>query len=139
MAGDKTLGPSQRATLSRALAVDVPAEGRTGPVPEWPGTRKPSKANAALWERLWRLPVAVAWETLQIPIETVARYVVSYNRALSDHKWAGAAARLEKDLWLTPEAMRMGRIRVSDADEDADSEAEVTELDEARRRRIASG
>jgi len=124
------------------MAIDVPAEGRADPAPGWPdGLRRPTNAQQAIWDRVWRLPVAVAWEDLAVPLETVARYCVAYSRAQTDHLWAGATARLEKDLWLTPEAMRLGKIRVVDADggeADADS-AEVSELEEARRRRIASG
>lgn len=138
MPGDKTLGPSQRAVLQKAMAVDVPAVGRQGDPPAWPGPGKGSAKHLAYWADLWSRPVACAWEALQIPPETVARYVVAYFKSLSDHLWAGPVARLERDLGLTPEAMMKMKIRVVDAD-DADGDAEVTEIDEARRRRIASG
>mgnify|MGYP001612917551 CR=1 FL=1 len=39
----------------------LPAEGRRGPVPEWPLTEE-SPREAALWARFWAKPQAILWE-----------------------------------------------------------------------------
>ncbi|MHC3391307.1 hypothetical protein ACLQ2E_17905 [Streptomyces lavendulocolor] len=46
----------------------LPAEGRTGPAPEWPLTEQTDR-EADLWEDLWAKPQAVAWEALEQVLE----------------------------------------------------------------------
>ncbi|WP_240363748.1 hypothetical protein [Streptomyces sp. SID8376] len=46
----------------------LPAEGRTGPAPEWPLTEQTDR-EAALWEDLWAKPQAVAWEEMDQVLE----------------------------------------------------------------------
>lgn len=51
----------------------LPAEGRTGPVPDWPLTDvRPREWD--LWRDLWSRPQAVMWEKLGLDIE-VALFV----------------------------------------------------------------
>lgn len=55
--------------------VSLPAEGRSGPAPEWPLT-KPTARETALWKKEWTRPQAVMWERLHLEVE-VALYVRS--------------------------------------------------------------
>jgi hypothetical protein len=51
----------------------LPAEGRNGPAPEWPLSGQ-SIREVELWEREWRRPQALMWETGGQELE-VALYV----------------------------------------------------------------
>ncbi|MFH8369186.1 hypothetical protein [Streptomyces sp. NPDC018031] len=46
----------------------LPAEGRTGPAPQWPLTEQTDR-EADLWEDLWTKPQAVAWEAMEQVLE----------------------------------------------------------------------
>jgi hypothetical protein len=81
--------------------VQLPAEGCKLPAPKWP-TGKPTADEAALWKRLWALPLAAWWHEMRVEPSVVARYVT-----LATSKPAHAAvSRLEADLGLTPAAMQ---------------------------------
>lgn len=53
----------------------LPREGRDGPTPVWPLTRKP-RGWQVLWEAEWKRPQAIMWERLGQEM-TVALMVVS--------------------------------------------------------------
>jgi hypothetical protein len=85
----------------------LPAEGCRLPAPKWPAG-KPSSSEAALWRRLWALPVAAWWHDQRIEPDIVARYV-----SLRFAKPALAVvARLEGELGLTPASLLRMRLVV---------------------------
>lgn len=51
----------------------LPAEGRTGPAPEWPLTEQTPR-EMDLWDDLWEKPQAVMWEEMDQAVE-VAMFV----------------------------------------------------------------
>lgn len=57
----------------------LPAEGRTGPVPEWPLV-SPAPRELDLWEKLWSMPQALMWEAMGQHDE-VAMYVRCFVEA----------------------------------------------------------
>jgi hypothetical protein len=72
-------GRSHKAKQDAAGWVTLPAEGRDGYLPAFP-LIDPSAREYELWERLWDLPQAVQWETLNLEFE-VAAYVRLLARA----------------------------------------------------------
>jgi hypothetical protein len=87
--------------------VALPAAGCKLPAPKWPAG-KPSPAEAALWKRLWALPVAAWWHDQRIEPDLVARYV-----GLRFEKPALAVlSRMEAELGLTPMALLRMRLIV---------------------------
>lgn len=94
---------------ARSGPLQLPAEGRKGPTPEWPLADDPDEDEAQAWDELWATPQAVAWERMGWT-RTVARYC----RAMVEAEKRGASAQLlgqvttlEDRLGLTPKAMRM--------------------------------
>lgn len=79
----------------------------TRPAPKWPLAKRPAGA-AALWTRLWALPVAGWWYEQRIEPSVIARYVV----LALEHPTLTATARLEADLGLTPAGMARLRLVV---------------------------
>lgn len=57
----------------------LPADGRDGPLPEWPLT-KATQREISLWKREWKRPQAVMWERNGQEVE-VALYVRSLRMA----------------------------------------------------------
>lgn len=103
--------------------VTLPAEGRTGPTPEWPLT-DPTARELELWQQLWRKPQALLWERNGQHHE-VAMYCRRFAAAeLPDAPVAlGTLVRQMMDsLLLTIPAMRSARVRIAEAQEqDADA------------------
>ena len=79
---------------SRAVNKDgwstLPAEGRTGPAPEWPLV-SPQDRELDLWEVMWRRPQAVAWERLGQELE-----VAMFCRKLAEAELPKASVELQK-------------------------------------------
>jgi hypothetical protein len=91
----------------------LPAEGCNLLAPKWPiGTA--SKDEAALWARLWALPVALYWHQIQLEPSIVARYV---TLSLERPEHASTAA-LERELGLTPASMARLRLLVEEPEGD---------------------
>lgn len=82
-------------------------EGCKLPAPPWP-LGKPTASEAALWRRLWALPVAAWWHEQRIDPFVIARYV----RVGLDQPQHAALGRLESDLGLTPAGMAKLRLVV---------------------------
>jgi hypothetical protein len=57
----------------------LPAEGRPGPVPDWPLV-SPADRELDLWEKLWAMPQALMWEAMGQQDE-VAMYVRCFVEA----------------------------------------------------------
>src|SRR5690606_25624217 len=98
--------------------VTLPAEGRTGPTPEWPLT-DPTARELELWQQLWRKPQALLWERNGQHHE-VAMYCRRFAAAeVPDAPVAlGTLVRQMMDsLLLTIPAMRSARVRIADVDE----------------------
>jgi hypothetical protein len=110
----------------------LPAEGFTGPTPEFP-IEGATPAELRRWARLWKLPQAAAWDALEMHT-AVARY----TRAVLEAEQPGAPVtlleavrRMEDTLGLSPwSLMKLRWLIVRDEPEQSDAEAV------ARRRRI---
>lgn len=128
----------------------LPAEcGR--PAPRWPLTGRKPAGLVDLWRHLWALPVAEIWHE-QNAARLVARYallVLANERALlpsSDDGEAGDPVKLaaelrqiEDRLLLSPSTRIRARVLIGAAPADTGKRAEVSDLDERRRRRLAAG
>ena len=80
--GHARSGPAKQEGSGRAEAVgykltELPAEGFSGEVPEWPLIPGASDVEAAYWERAWRTPQACVWSRQEFRwlIPDVARWV----------------------------------------------------------------
>src|SRR5690554_2627257 len=113
--------------------VTLPAEGRTGPTPEWPLT-DPTARELELWQQLWRKPQALLWERNGQHHE-VAMYCRRFAAAeVPDAPVAlGTLVRQMMDsLLLTLPAMRSARVRI------AEGKAQEQESGAAPRRKRTS-
>lgn len=113
----------------------LPAEGRRGPLPEFP---LPSATDRELdvWAGLWRKPQAVLWERNGQDLE-VALHVRTFVEA--EQPEAGAALRnlvrqQLSELLLSIPAMNAARIRFGDAHEGDQAEVVVLARPSARER-----
>jgi hypothetical protein len=97
----------------------LPAEGCRLPVPKWPdGT--PSRDEAALWKRLWALPVAAWWHDQRLEPSIVARYVsLRFARPA-----LAVLSRIEGELGLTPAALLRMRLVVEQPEADPEPVAD---------------
>jgi hypothetical protein len=131
----------RRRRAASASTLRLPASGRSGAVPAWP-LPYGSDLELATWRDLWRLPQAVAWESLH-----VGRVVARYVRALVSAEELGAPAsimaearQLEDRLGLS--AVSLAKLRweiVDDVEQDdradVDSPVATDEFSERLRRR----
>lgn len=121
--------------LGPAQIVVLPADGRTGPSPEWPmGGRKPAKLVADLWDQLWASPQAVQWEKLGW-----TRVVARYARCLLEAERRDAPAallsevrQLEDRLGLSPMSMLRLRWQIGTPEPETNQLALVTMMDDYR-------
>lgn len=93
----------------------LPFEGRRGRIPAWPLSRPASRAERALWNRIWRTPQSVQWEKDRM-FERVARYVckqIESDEPGSPAAKATIARQMADDLGLTYAGMNRLRWRVS--------------------------
>lgn len=131
--------PNSRRQQTKSQAsgwIDLPAEGRTDPAPDWP-LQTSTDHELGVWSALWALPQAKAWESLQIPPRVVALYVRFSVKAEGDGPDAAKAAtearQAEDRLGLNPAAMLRNRWRVSSDEVGAKREAKAAP---AKRRRL---
>jgi hypothetical protein len=110
----------------------LPRVGRQGPPPPWPLDIQPSPVELRKWERLWALPQAVAWETLEWA-DAVARYVLILTMAnLCDPKMLAEARQMEDRLGLNPLALLRLRWEIVD-EEEARERPQVVDIRERLR------
>ncbi|MGW5520427.1 phage terminase small subunit [Nocardia africana] len=112
--------PNARRRNARPDWKVLPAEGRSGPAPEWPLSSADDRYQA-VWEDLWASPQAVAWEALGHN-RVVARYVQVLIRC-EDPETAtagllGEVRQLEDRLGLSPMAMRRLQWEVGETPKD---------------------
>ncbi|MEV1006118.1 hypothetical protein [Streptomyces sp. NPDC049881] len=100
----------------------LPAEGRSGPAPDWPLT-DPSVREFDVWRELWAKPQAVAWDALDQSLE-----VALFVRTLAEAEEPEASAERRKQLrsymdslGLSVAGMLRNRWRVAPAAEDAEA------------------
>ena len=131
--------PNTERQRTKIVGRELPAEGRTGPAPEWPSGHDPSDAEAAAWARLWRLPQAVAWELAPGSAEIVERYArvsVAVSSALSSGEVSASVLAqmrgMEADLGLSPAGMARLHWHVM---AEAPEPAKVTPLTSVKRPR----
>ena len=113
----------------------LPAEGREGPPPAWPLTGA-SARELELWERLWTMPQATAWEHLRQDLE-VALYVrnlVIVEQPGFPVSLGTLVRQMADSLGLTVPGMRSNRWRVlgEDANPRTVSPSRVSSLERAR-------
>jgi hypothetical protein len=91
----------------------LPAEGREGAMPNWPFEEQ-SVREAALWDRLWRMPQALMWERYGQDVE-----VALYVRRLAEAEKPDSAVvlstlvrQLADSLGLSTPGMRANRWRI---------------------------
>lgn len=119
----KPEGQRRRRNAPLANTVKLPAGGRRGAAPKWPGPGGLDAGGRRLWRELWATPMAVAWERHGW-IRVVARYVAALSAAeagLADGRPPLAllteCRHLEDRLGLTPLAMVRLRWEVDGGDE----------------------
>jgi hypothetical protein len=94
--------------------VVLPAEGCKTTAPKWPcGT--PTKPEADLWRRLWKLPIAVWWHAQAVEPFVVSSYV---RLALTKPSHASVLA-LARELGLTPASLQRMRLVVEQPEPEA--------------------
>lgn len=129
MPGPPPKHPSERRRRHATVPMTkLPAEGRRGPAPRWPGYGSAPE----LWGELWRTPQAVAWERNGWH-RMVARYaqVVELAEETLKPQLLAEARQLEDRLGLNPLAMLRLRWEVV-ADEVAERRVERVESVRAR-------
>lgn len=103
---------SRRQTGNQAHTwLDLPAEGYSGEVPEWP-LSEATDPEFAMWQRYWRKPQAAAWARIQL-VDEAALYVRAFLLgAEGDVKAMAEARQIGDRLGLNPTAMLKNRWRV---------------------------
>ncbi|MCC3311512.1 hypothetical protein [Nocardia africana] len=101
--------PRSGRTDRRGLAfVQLPAEGYSGPAPDFPLSR-PKAREKALWAKVWTYPQAAQWAREPWRHETIAMYVRWKVRAEQPNAAAADAAashRFADQIGLTPAGLR---------------------------------
>lgn len=96
----------------------LPAEGRTGPTPEWP---LPTLADGelVLWEREWRRPQAVEWERNGQQVEVALMVRAIMRSSAPDAKAADMTAvqRYLDSLGVSMPGLLRNRWKIGDADQ----------------------
>ncbi|MGI5138470.1 MULTISPECIES: hypothetical protein [unclassified Streptomyces] len=112
-------GRSHKAKAEQQGWTTLPAAGRAGDAPEFPLV-SPSDREYELWEALWSLPQAVAWEAARLEWE-VAAYVRILARAeqpqSSSMLWA-QVKQVGESLGLTASGMARNRWVIGEAEAD---------------------
>lgn len=136
----KPAGERRRRNPPMANTVKLPAGGRSGPTPPWPGGYEPNEAEWAHWARLWCLPQAVVWERLgwADPVARYVRLLVAVDATLASPKPIVALVdqlnRLEDRLGLTP--MSVLRLRWEVEGSEAPPAVPLRPVPTSRRRRL---
>ena len=116
----------------------LPAEGRTGPPPEWPLTEvRPREWD--LWRTLWARPQAVMWERLGLDLE-VALFVRTLAEAEEPEPRADAAKLTKQymeSLGLTAPGLARLRWKIGPVEQDTAPAEEATPKKAAPRRKSA--
>lgn len=114
--------------LGAAAQQRLPSSGRQGPVPNWPLGR-PTKRESELWERIWKIPQAVAWERLEWT-DAVARYVrvqVVAEKPKAPFIALAEARQMEDRLGLSPLSLLRLRWEIVD-EEPAEVDLQVVDV-----------
>lgn len=113
--------PFARRKNERPDWVRIPADGYSGPVPEWPLPSAPDDAQRDAWLELWRSPQAAVWA-----VEGYARMVARYVVMLVESEVPGAKSTLlgevrqmEDRLGLSPMAMKRLQWEIGDGEASA--------------------
>lgn len=112
----------------------LPADGRTGPAPEWPLTTQ-TERERELWTSHWRKPQAVIWERDHI-IENVAMYVRQFCEGevpKSSAENRKTTRMMAADLYLTPDSLLKAKLRIGQV---ATTLASVTPIRASARSRL---
>jgi hypothetical protein len=110
----------------------LPAEGRTGPIPDWPlGSQ--SEAERAAWAEVWSTPQAIEWErmTWLHPIARYLRILIASEERGAKAALLAEVRNLEQQLGLTPMALLRLRWEIEPGEP-----ATVTPIAEAPKRRL---
>ncbi|MDX3550972.1 hypothetical protein PV729_04165 [Streptomyces europaeiscabiei] len=122
--------------------ITLPADGRDGPLPAFP-LEFPSPREMELWERLWDMPQAVAWEQMHQDFE-----VASYVRLIAIAEKPRASAiiwsqvkQFAESLGLSVSGMQRNKWTIAplDAEDDAPQAGDGAEDSFEDRLRLVSG
>lgn len=124
----KPEGQSRRRGAT-APTIQLPAEGRKGPAPEWPLESDPTAIQREVWTQVWQTPQAVIWDRLGW-YRDVAKYVHYSTYGTLD---ADKEARQWSDrIGLNPLAMLRLRWTIA-ADEVSERRAADSTVIESKR------
>lgn len=101
----------------------LPAEGRSGPVPDWPLTGvQPREWD--LWRDLWTRPQAVMWEKLGLHLEVAlfARVLAEAEDPESRTEPMKLVRQYMESLGLTGPGLLRLRWKIGPADQDQDED-----------------
>jgi hypothetical protein len=100
----------QRGARGRGITL-LPAGGREGAPPLWPGPGAATLAEQDRWARLWTTPQAVAWERMgegtHLEVARYVRLLVAAEDPEAKPATHAQATALADRLGLTPKSMRL--------------------------------
>lgn len=96
----------------------LPAEGRPGPVPEWP-LSEPTDRETLLWEQAWRRPQALMWERYGQGDEVAlyCRRYVEAEKPDSPVNLSTLVRQMADSLGLTTPGLRGNRWQIAQSEE----------------------
>jgi hypothetical protein len=99
--------------------ITLPAEGRDGPTPEWPLSRR-TKRETVVWEREWRRPQAVEWERnhQQDEVALYVRALVAAEKLNASVAQRNLVRQLQEALGISLPGMARNRWRIADKQAD---------------------
>lgn len=112
----------------------LPAEGRNGPVPEWPLDGQ-TEREVTLWAQMWGKPQALLWERngQEFEVATFVRRFAEAEQPGSPIASGTLVRQLMDSLLLTIPAMRTARVQIA-----ASPEQETAAAAEPKRKRSSS-
>jgi hypothetical protein len=113
----------------------LPAEGRQGPVPDWPLV-SPADRELDLWEKVWSLPQAVMWEAMgqQDEVAMYVRCFVEAERIDGRIDIKKLARQYADSLGLSTQGMLRNRWKIAPVAEVVVLEAQAADAHTPRRR-----
>lgn len=97
--------------------VDLPVEGRAGPVPKVPNGSRLQAAGKALWKSIWSTPAATQWGESELPQAVLLCQLHDEWNQKRDKSVLTEARHLRTALGLTAKARNELRWRIVDGDE----------------------
>jgi hypothetical protein len=95
--------------------LSLPRAGRKGRTPAWP-LSKASAREREIWQRVWKLPQAVAWEQLLLhdQVALYCRRLAVAEKPMATAAEATLARQLQDALGLSAPGLRSMRWRIDE-------------------------